>query len=136
MNYVTPQDYLDRYGYEQALKLTNLDNPQATTIDSLKLQKACDDANNLIAAYVPPLTTVPPLLVRLGAQIANRFLHIFDPPENVIEEYNEAMRILREIAAGKISLETAEGEIDIHWPSYFAPDTWWTPERKHAYFNP
>jgi len=136
MNFVTTQDYRDRYGDEQALRLTNLENPQATTINLSVLQKACDDANNLIEAYVPKLTTVPPVLVRVGAQIVNRFLHIFDPPEGVLEEYNEAMRILRDIAAGKITLETSAGAVTDNTTDYFVPSSWWTTERKDAYLDP
>jgi len=136
MNFVTTQDYRDRYGDEQALRLTNLENPQATTINLTVLQKACDDANNLIEAYVPKLTTVPRVLVRVGAQIVNRFLHIFDPPEGVLEEYNEAMRILRDIAAGKITLETSAGAVTDNVPDHFTPSSWWTTERKDAYLDP
>jgi len=135
MNFVTPQDYRDRYGDEQALRLTNLENPQATTINLSILQKACDDANNLIEAYVPKLNTVPRVLVRVGAQIVNRFLHIFDPPEGVLNEYNDAIRILRDIAAGRITLETSTGAVTDNCPDYFSPSLWWTKEKIDDYIN-
>lgn len=136
MNFVTPQDYRDRYGDDHALKLTNLDNPEATIINLALLQKRCDEADNLIEAYAPELTSVPPILVQVGAQLVNRALHIFDPPEGVLAEYSEAMKILRDIAAGRITLQTTAGAVTDAGVSFAVPDTVFSNQALYDFRNP
>lgn len=107
--YCTPQDLEDRYGLDELAQLA----PGGGGVpDPLKVQRACDDAGDLVDGYLRPrhalpLTTVPRVLVQLAAAIARYELHLGgdrQPTEQVTKARDQAIAFLRDVANGKADL--------------------------------
>lgn len=106
--YCTPQDLVDRYGEDELFQLA----PGAGRPDDARVQRACDDAGDLVDGYLRPrltlpLSSVPRILVRLSAAIARYDLHLGgdrQPTDQVKAERDQAIAFLRDVAAGKADL--------------------------------
>jgi phage gp36-like protein len=107
--YCTPQDLQDRYGLAELFQLA----PGAGGLpDTVRVQRACDDAGDMIDGYLRPrltlpLSAVPRLLVRLSGAIARYDLHLGgdrQPTDQVKRERDDAIAFLRDVANGKADL--------------------------------
>jgi phage gp36-like protein len=107
--YCTPADLEARFGLAELVQLA----PGGAGLwDDAKVQRACDDAGDLVDGYLRPrhslpLTTVPRVLARLSAAIARYELHLGgdrQPTEQVTRARDEAIAFLRDVAAGKADL--------------------------------
>jgi phage gp36-like protein len=107
--YCTPTDLEDRYSLAELVQLA----PGAGgALDTVRVQRACDDAGDMIDGYLRPrhslpLSAVPRLLVRLAAAIARYDLHLGgdrQPTEQVKAERDQAVGFLKDVAAGKADL--------------------------------
>lgn len=110
MTYATQQDLIDRFGESEIEQVADRDGDSA--IDAAVTAAALGDADKLIDGYVAgryglPLATVPPLIVALACDIARYKLHKDQPPETVRNNYQDALRQLRDIAAGTLKLDVA-----------------------------
>lgn len=108
MSYATQQDLVTRFGELEMIQLT--DRNGAGEIDAGVVAKALLDAGKLIDSYIAaraalPLPSVPDRLVRVAGDIARYYLHADRPTEQVAKAYEDAVRWLRDIAAGKATLE-------------------------------
>jgi len=107
MTYCTQSDLVNRYGEAELVQLTNPDAAGATTIDATVLADAITDAgaeiDGYLAAYVP-LDPVPPNLKRLCCDIVRYHLYSTVVPELISQRYDQAIRYLEQVAAGKIAL--------------------------------
>lgn len=111
--YTTLQDLTRRYGEDMILHLTDRSDPPAGVIDAQIVDGAIADTAAVIDGYVGakyalPFGTVPEQIPPLALAIAIYKLHVFDTDAKIKDEYESAIRALREISQGTIRLN-AEG---------------------------
>lgn len=107
--YTSLNDLLQRYGEPMLRRATDRGEVATGVIDHSVVASAIDDAAAAIDGYLAgryalPLTTVPPLIASLAAQIAIWHLHPYEPTEKITADYQAAMRSLRDISSGAIRL--------------------------------
>jgi phage gp36-like protein len=112
MTYATLDQLSDRYGAPALITLTDRAAVPTGVIDQGVIARVLADTDAVIDGYLEkryalPVTDVPPVLITLGLAIAIYKLHVFQPDQKIEEEYKEAMRMLREIADGRITLTIA-----------------------------
>jgi phage gp36-like protein len=118
MTYAVKQDLVDRFGSEELVQLTDRTNLPASTIDDTVVAKALADADRTIDGYLAatdialPLAQVPELVQTWACAIARYFLHANAPTETVRKNYEDALRALRDVAAGRIKLQVAGAPAD------------------------
>jgi len=111
--YATQQDLVDRFGNAEMLAIGDRDQDQV--IDVTVVTGALDDASALIDTYLGkrydlPLAATPPALVPIAAALARHALYAANPPEDVRAAHDDALRFLRDLAAGKAVLDIAGSE--------------------------
>lgn len=109
MAYATSQDFVDAFGQPETLQLTNLDNPIATTINLVPLDKALDDASAEIdtyigSRYILPLASTPSVVNRYCLDIARYMLDRIHTREDVRLRYEDALKWQAMLASGKVSI--------------------------------
>lgn len=107
MTYASQQNLIDRFGEQELIELT--DHAQTGAINATVLGQALADADAEINAYLTsrytlPLASVPPILVKFAADVA--YYQFFDArvPEQVEKHYENAIKFLRLLASGAVSL--------------------------------
>ncbi len=115
MTYATLDHLLDRYGSGLLLQLTDRGELATGRIDTDIVERALLDTDAAINArlgrYQFPLSDVPELLVDLAQSIAIYKLHRFKPDPKIEADYAEAMRTLRDISTGVVTLSIAGAEV-------------------------
>ena len=111
MTYATQQDLIDRAdnGERTLIELTDRAQPPLRAVNAVVVAKALGDADALIepflaARYAVPLATVPKLVNLIACDIALHNLYGNRANEGVKAAYEEAMKLLRDIAAGRVTL--------------------------------
>lgn len=109
MTYASLQSMITRYGLDMLVGLTDRAQPQTGQLNGTVVERALEAADQLIngfvgGRYVLPLVDVPPLLSDLAEAIAAWKLHPYKPDEKIAEDYKDALRTLRDISDGKITL--------------------------------
>lgn len=107
--YCTPQDLIDRFGLAE---LSQLAPATPGPVDTARVQRACDDAGDMVDGYLRPrhtlpLSAVPRILVKLSAAIARFELHLGgdrQPTDQVKQDRDAAIAFLKDVAAGKADL--------------------------------
>lgn len=107
MPYVTQAELIDRFGETELAQLSNRVDGQA--IDSAVLARAMGDADAEIDGYLGvryalPLSDVPPVLVRLAADLTRYRLHDDGATETVRQRYQDAVSLLKRLASGDVQL--------------------------------
>jgi phage gp36-like protein len=107
--YCTPQDLIDRFGQAEIAQLA-----PATPgpVDTARVQRACNDAGDMVDGYLRPrhtlpLSAVPTILVKLSAAIARFELHLGgdrQPTDQVRQDRDQAIAFLKDVAAGRADL--------------------------------
>ena len=108
MSYATKQDLIDRFKEPELIQLTD-SSGDAGAIDDTVLSRALDDADAeidtyLVARYALPLPTVPRVLVNAACDIARYRLYEDRSTEHVTKRYDDAVKLLRMVSEGKVSL--------------------------------
>lgn len=130
MSYATVADMVARFGAEELVQLTDLDNIPPATIDTARVEVKLADADAYLDGYVgqvyrlplrgclkpatvpggAPFYVAPPLLVRLACDVARYYLHDDLAPENeVYRRYKAATKELEAIATGAAMLSCPWG---------------------------
>ena len=117
--YCTPQDLIDRFGQNEVAQLAPALLGQ---VDTARVQRACDDAGDIVDGYLRPrhtlpLSAVPRLLVKLSAAIARFELHLGgdrQPTDQVRHDRDQAIAFLKDVAAGKADLGIDAGGNEPH----------------------
>lgn len=100
---------IDRFGETEIVQLTDIGEVATGDIVTDVLDRALEDADAeingyLAARYVLPLGSTPTLVVGLAADIARYRLYRDNVTETVEKRYKAAVKMLENIAGGKISL--------------------------------
>lgn len=115
MPYATIDHLTDSYGAGLLVQLTDRGEVATGQIDADIVERALRDTdakiNGYLGRYQLPLAEVPELLVDLAQVIAIYKLHRFKPDPKIKDDYDEAMRMLRDIANGTITLSIAGAEV-------------------------
>jgi hypothetical protein len=109
-NFATVDYFIEVFGYQEAVELSNIDNPTGNQINIDKIQVALNDAAVLINNYI---LTAPPqgkILIagsyrRTQAILARWYLDILRPRQQVIDAAEKALQQL-ELWASKASPST------------------------------
>lgn len=116
--YATSSQMVARFGEAELISLTDRDGSAGTIVASV-LDVALDDATALINGYLAgrytlPLATPPEMLERLCCDIARYGLYDNGASEQISKRYDDAVRYLEQVAAGKITLGVAtQGEAPV-----------------------
>jgi phage gp36-like protein len=113
-DYLTGEDYVDRFGYEETVRLT--DEDRTGVINLAKLQAAISDAVEIVNAYLGvrytlPMVPVPTLVKGLVAALAREKLHTLRPTAQVTLEGDRARSQLKDISAGRMALPAPDGSL-------------------------
>jgi phage gp36-like protein len=108
VNYATLDALSDRLGADTLLQLA--DRSGAGVVDQGVVDRALADTDAVIDAslavrYRLPLAAVPAIVVDLALSIASYKLHRFAPDEKIKDDYDQALRDLRDIADGRKRLD-------------------------------
>lgn len=117
MAYATQQQFIDIFGLEETIQLTNLEDPTATTVNSTvmaaALEQAADEMNPYLARrYALPFALVPGSLVGCNLDIARYLLDNNDTRENVIKRRDDRFAFLEDVAKGLVDLDVPADEED------------------------
>lgn len=107
MSYATQQMMIERFGGEVIESLTDIEN--AGQIDAVALQRALDDADGEINAYIVkrydvPLLVVADHVVRIACDLAFANLYKFDMPEDVKQRRADAIAWLTAVANSRADI--------------------------------
>lgn len=112
MAYATKADLIDRFGLQELVQLTDRTLVPPTTVDDTVVGRALDDATSRIDGYLAkvyavPLATVPPIVVKIAADIARYDLHgkRAGKDDQVTRAYAEAVKWLGDVSRGLVRLD-------------------------------
>jgi phage gp36-like protein len=110
MPYATQADLETRFGTDELAQLT--DRVNGTLVEATVVAAALADADALIEGYLAqryalPVSPVPTLLLRIACDVARFLLHGKSAGEKVREAYDDAVKLLRDLAAGRAALPGA-----------------------------
>jgi len=111
--YASLDDLIERAGEREILQIADRDRDQIADVEVV--EAALTNAANLIDGYVgtryaTPLSPVPDLARTWSVSIARYFLYANNRPQEVVDDYKDAISGLKDVAAKRISLPVAEGE--------------------------
>ena len=109
MPYATETEFIESFGLELTIELTNLENPEADTVDSTVMDRGLTRASSLIDGYLSgryalPLASTPELLKSLCLDIARYQLGHYGKEDDARQRYEDALRQLQQIANGTLNL--------------------------------
>ncbi|RWR26791.1 DUF1320 domain-containing protein [Sinirhodobacter populi] len=111
MTYATLQHLTDRYGEDLLVQVTDRGATATGAIDADVIDRALVDTDEMINGYLGryrlPLTDTPGLLVDIAQVIAIWKLHRYAPDPKIEADYKDALRALRDISTGAITLSVA-----------------------------
>jgi phage gp36-like protein len=109
MTYATEQDMIHLFGEKEIVELTNLHDPAAIAIDSVRLVAALEYATGEVDSYLVnhyplPFLNPPQVLINKVADIARYHLDSIRSREDVRQRYEDALKWLQLVLDGKIKL--------------------------------
>lgn len=110
--YLTAEEYVDRFGFEETVRLTDQD--RTGTINGPTLQKALNDATELVSSYLGvrytlPLSPIPELVKGLVADLARERLYSQRPTAAVTQAGDRARTMLKDLSGGRMALPDQTG---------------------------
>ncbi len=115
MPYYTQTEYEDRFGEEEAIRLTDEDNDGVANAATFTQAIAETDAEidaMLANRYALPLSETPLVLSTIAAALLRERLHTNYPTESVTMEAQRARKLLEKIGMGKAKLPITGGELE------------------------
>ena len=112
MPYCALADLQSRYGSDEIARISDRAVPRKGAADQTVVDAAIAQADAEIDGYLGvvvalPLSSTPELVRNLSCAIARYRLHENQASERVAEDYKDAVRMLRDISAGRLSLSIA-----------------------------
>ncbi len=113
MSYATLSDLINRAGDVEVRQIADRDRDG--TPDPDVIEAAIRDGENMVNGYVAakyavPLASVPDLVRTWTVSIARYVLHRNTPPDHVRTDFEDAIKALKDVAAGRLVLPVAAGE--------------------------
>ncbi|TIY05322.1 MAG: DUF1320 domain-containing protein [Mesorhizobium sp.] len=112
MTYAVKQDLVDRFGATELIQLTDRTNVPPSMIDDVVVGRALADADGVVDGYIGkqyklPLSVVPPVLVKIAADLARYYLHgeAADKDSIVSRNFAAAIAWLKDVSKGLILIE-------------------------------
>ena len=109
--YVTVAAMRDKFGERELIQLTDTEAPYQDVINIDKLNRAMQEANSEIDAYVGsryplPLQLIPPFLTEIGCNLARYYAVTGDLSENdpIKNRYESSIKTLTKISKGELTL--------------------------------
>lgn len=95
----TPDDFVMAYGFREAVQLSNLDDPSATSINTERIWVAIQDACALIDSYISQMPRANKLIVsssrrRVALIFARYYLDSVRRRQDVTDDYEKAVKSL------------------------------------------
>jgi phage gp36-like protein len=115
MSYASLDDLKKTYGEPMLVALTDRAEPPAGSIDTAVVDRALADTDAAIDGYLKvryalPLASTPALVRDLAERIAVYKLHRNVAADKIRDDYNDAIKTLRDIASGAVRLDVAGAE--------------------------
>lgn len=116
MAYCTLAQLIDTYGQAMLVAATDRGDIATGVIDTAAIDRAIASGDALIdgflagAQYQLPLSPVPPLLNSLSLVISAYKAHAAVADEKLRQDYQDALKLLRDIGAGTVRLDVAGAE--------------------------
>lgn len=111
MPYASLDDLTESFGTALLVQLTDRGAVATGFVDANVIERALlradEKINGFLHRYQLPIDPVPGLLVDLAQTIAIYKLHRFKPDPKIKDDYDDALKTLRDIAAGVIKLQAA-----------------------------
>lgn len=140
--YAILADMTSLFSEAEMLELSNLDYPDATTINEPVVTRAIADAQAQIDAYlavryITPLVVIPAVLRNYTCDVARYILDKDKPREEVTRRRDLVFYFLKDLAANKASLpgiaegtdgSTVPGASDGNVCIFFTPGRTWTSD--------
>jgi phage gp36-like protein len=109
MGYATQADLVTRYGERELIQVTDKAKPPTGDMDEAVVARALADADAEIDArigirYSVPLTVTPSIIGDSACRIARYKLHEDRATEKIRQDYEDALRFLADVAAGRANL--------------------------------
>ncbi len=123
MSYATLSEMTSRYGEAELIEQTDLTGSGA--VNPVTVDRVLADASALIDGYLAsryrlPVVDTPDLLVSLCCDLARYALYVDAAPDVVEARRDQAMTVLRDIAAGRLRLDVGAGADSVPAPSGLA----------------
>jgi phage gp36-like protein len=110
--YCTRQDLIERFGERELVELTDRDGSRGVIVDEILAQAMTDAAGEIDGyfgtRYSVPLATVPKAIQRIACDLARYYLYDDEAPKQVAQRHEDAVRFLRAIARGEVSVGPSE----------------------------
>lgn len=115
MTYASQAMLVKRFGAVMLVDLTDRADPRTGQIDTDLVAQELGNTDAVINGYVGnryrlPLDPAPDLVTDLALVIAIYKLHRFAPDPKIKDDYDQAIRTLRDIASGTVKLDAAGHE--------------------------
>ena len=116
MPYCTLADLQSRFGPDEIARISDRAVPRKGAADADVVSAAIAQADAEIDGYLGvvltlPLASTPELVKNLSCVISRYRLHENQATERVAEDYKDAVRMLRDISAGRLSLSVASVKV-------------------------
>jgi phage gp36-like protein len=112
MAYSTVEEFALYFGDRESIQVSNMDNPNATTINRVAIESALNVASEEIdgyirtAGYAVPIVPSPSVLGPKCCDIARYRLDNYRTREEVRQRYMDSVFWLKDVATGKVTLPT------------------------------
>lgn len=112
MSYATQAMLMTRIGEQMLIRLTDRAEVPTGQIDASLVAQELANADAIINGYVGnryrlPFDSVPVQIPDLALSIAAYKLHVFTADQKIKDDYDQAIRTLRDIASGVFKLDAA-----------------------------
>lgn len=107
----TVDDFILAYGMQEAVQVSNIDNPSANTVNEARIRMALEDAESLIDSYVTQAPKAGVIIIsssrrRTTLVLARYFLDSVRRRENVTQDYERAIKELDSNISREASVPT------------------------------
>jgi phage gp36-like protein len=112
MLYCSKQGLIDRFSEDELIQLTDRDS--SGVINDEVLNRAIEDASTEMDAYLSRFNftadNLPKSLKPLACNIARYYLYDEEPTEHITTRYNNAIKFLKSVNEGKITIGTTSND--------------------------
>lgn len=129
----TVDDFILAYGMQEAVQISNIDNPSANTVNEARIRMALEDAESLIDSYVTQAPKAGIILISANRRrttliLARYFLDSVRRREDITQDYERAIKELE----SNLSREATVPDEDLAINNGGILRTWRIPQRYNS----